>query len=65
MVVLTLLEAAGFLRVSRATMRRMAFEGVVPASVIRSGQRKKTYRFRQEELERWLIAQERQHAKRT
>ena len=53
-------DVAIILDVSRSTARRMLIDGTLPAICLRSGQRKKVYRVRESELERFVISLERQ-----
>jgi excisionase family DNA binding protein len=53
-------EVAVILDVSRSTARRMLIDGTLPAICLRSGKRKKVYRVRESELERFVISLERQ-----
>jgi excisionase family DNA binding protein len=53
-------EVAIILDVSRSTARRMLIDGTLPAICLRSGKRKKVYRVRESELERFVISLERQ-----
>jgi excisionase family DNA binding protein len=64
MKLLSIVEIAAQLSVSRATINRMVAEGILPAITLRSGKRKRVLRFRQEVIDRWLVAQERQGAHR-
>jgi excisionase family DNA binding protein len=53
-------EVAEALAVSRSTARRMMIENVIPSICLRSGRRKKIYRVREEQLERFIVSLERQ-----
>jgi excisionase family DNA binding protein len=48
------------LAVSRSTVLRMIADGALPAVCLRSGRRKKVWRVREEMLQKWIIAKERQ-----
>jgi excisionase family DNA binding protein len=48
------------LSVSRSTVLRMIADKVIPAVCLRRGKRKAVYRIRQEVLDKWIIAKERQ-----
>lgn len=56
-------EVAVILDVSRSTARRMMIDGTLPAIPLRSGKRKKIYRVRESELERYVLSLERQSVK--
>ena len=60
---MTIDEVAARLSVGRSTVRRMIESGDLPALCLRSGRRKQTLRIRSEALERWLVALERQSAR--
>jgi excisionase family DNA binding protein len=51
------------LAVSRSTVLRMIGDGSLPAVCLRRGKRKNVYRIREEQLERWVMARERQGVK--
>ena len=53
-------EVAKALDVSRQTVMRMIQEKQLPAICIRSGRRKKVWRIREEQLERWVSAKEKE-----
>jgi excisionase family DNA binding protein len=55
---LTVREASQFLAVSRSTVDRLIACGSLPAILLRSGKKKKTFRIREEALERWLRQRE-------
>lgn len=55
-------EIAQVLAISRSSVMRMIDEGQLPAVMLRSGKRKKTYRVREEVLEKWVLSKERQRA---
>ena len=57
-------EVSVILDVSRSTARRMMLDGTLPAILLRSGKRKKIYRVRESELERYVLSLERQSVKR-
>jgi hypothetical protein len=42
---------------------RMVLSGSLPAICLKTGRRKKVWRFRREVVERWLIARERETAR--
>jgi excisionase family DNA binding protein len=48
------------LAVSRSTVLRLIADGALPAICLRSGRRKKVWRVRQEQLERWILGKEKQ-----
>ncbi len=59
-MILTLLEAAAFLRISRSTMKRLALEGTVPGRRVGShGGRQ--WRFHRRVLEDFVARGERRH----
>jgi predicted site-specific integrase-resolvase len=53
-------EVAIILDISRSTARRMMLENAIPTVCLRSGKRKKLYRVREEQLERYVLSLERQ-----
>src|SRR5262245_14996191 len=53
------------LAVSRSTVLRMISDGALPAVCLRSGRRKKVWRVRQEQLERWVMNREKQNGVKT
>ena len=55
-------QVAEQLGISRSTARRMMIENAIPSICLRSGRRKKIYRVREEQLERFIIARERERA---
>ena len=63
MKLLTPEEVAEGLSVSRSTVLRMIADNSLPAICLRSGPRKKVWRIRQEQLDRWIVAKERQGLK--
>jgi len=50
------------LAVSRSTVMRMIQDGALPAVCLRSGRRKKVWRVRQEQLERWVMNREKRQS---
>jgi excisionase family DNA binding protein len=62
MKLLSIEEVGEYLGVSRQTVTRMILEGVLPAICLRSGRRKKVWRVRPEQLDRWLTQKERETA---
>ena len=60
MKLLSIEAAAEVLAVSRATVTRMITEGQLPAVCLRSGRRKKLWRIRQEQLDKWILQKERE-----
>jgi len=48
------------LAVSRSTVLRLVADGTLPAVCLRRGKRKAVYRIRQEQLDKWIIARERE-----
>lgn len=63
MKLLTPENVAESLAVSRSTVLRMIADSSLPAVCLRAGRRKKVWRVRPEQLERWLTAREREGAK--
>jgi excisionase family DNA binding protein len=63
MKLLTIVEVAEALGVSRATVGRMISDSSLPAICLRSGKRKRVLRVREEVLTKWLMALERETAK--
>ena len=63
MKLLTPETVAESLSVSRSTVLRMISDGSLPAVCLRSGKRKKVWRVRPEQLERWLTGKEREGQK--
>jgi len=63
MKLLSVEAVAEALDVSRQTVTRMIADGALPAICVRSGRRKKVWRIRAEQLERWVIARERETAR--
>ena len=63
MKLLTPENVADALAVSRSTVLRMIGDGSLPAVCLRRGKRKAVYRIREEQLERWVMARERQGVK--
>lgn len=53
-------QVAESLAVSRSTVLRMIADGSLPAICLRRGKRKAVHRIREEQLERWIVARERQ-----
>jgi excisionase family DNA binding protein len=53
-------EVAECLGISRWTVANMIAEGALPAICLRSGRRKKVWRVRPEQLEKWVVAKERE-----
>ena len=60
MKLLSVEAAAEVLGVSRQTVTRMIAAGQLPAVCLRAGRRKKVWRIREEQLERWVTAKERE-----
>src|SRR5262245_11225332 len=58
MKLLTPESVAEQLAVSRSTVLRMIADGALPAVCLRSGRRKKVWRVREEQLERWVMNRE-------
>ena len=56
-------DVAEILAVSRSTVLRMIMDGALPAVCLRSGRRKKVWRVREEVLQNWIVARERQGMK--
>ena len=52
-------QVAEQLAVSAATVMRMCSSGDLPHIVLRAGRRKRVVRFRQEDVERWLVSRSR------
>ena len=63
MKLLSIEQAADSLGVSRQTITRMIAEGALPAICLRSGRRKKVWRIRSEQLEKWITQKERETAR--
>ena len=57
---LTVPQVAFRLQLSQSTIIRMITSGAVSALCVRSGKRKKTFRVREETLEKWIVSQERE-----
>jgi len=55
-------EVADELGVTRSTGRRMILSGELPGFILRAGPRKKILRMRREQLEKWIVAKEREQA---
>ena len=60
MALLTPRQVAAELSVSYATVMRMIADGSLPAVCLRAGQRKKLWRVRPAQLEKWLSERSRQ-----
>ena len=60
---LSIEQVADVLGVGRSTVTRMINGGDLPAVLVRSGKRKKLYRVREQALERWITAREREMLK--
>jgi excisionase family DNA binding protein len=60
MKLLTPNEVAEQLTLSRATVARMIQDHVLPVIVLRKGPRQATYRVRQDALDKFIMARERQ-----
>lgn len=60
MKLLSIEAAAEVLAVSRATVTRMIVEGQLPAVCLRAGRRKKLWRIRHEQLDKWILQKERE-----
>jgi excisionase family DNA binding protein len=60
MKLLSVEAAAEALDVSRQTVTRMIADGQLPAVCLRSGKRKKVWRIRPEQLEKWIVQKERE-----
>jgi len=58
---LTVAEVAGVMSVSQDSVARLIASGVLPAVLIQSGKRKKTYRIRPEAFSQWAVSRERSH----
>src|SRR5262245_49701670 len=58
MKLLTPKQVSEQLAVSRATAQRMIVEGIIPSIVLRSGKRKKIWRVRPEQLDKWRASKE-------
>ena len=56
----TVPQIARKLQLSQSTIIRMITAGSIPALCVRSGKRKKTFRVREEALEKWIVSQERE-----
>lgn len=54
---------AEILDVSRSSVIRMIASGDLPAVCLRAGKRKKVWRVREEQLQRWITTKERQGAR--
>jgi DNA-binding transcriptional regulator GbsR (MarR family) len=59
----TVPQIAHKLQLSQSTVIRMITAGSIAPLCVRSGKRKKTFRVRDEVLQRWIAAQERQSLK--
>jgi excisionase family DNA binding protein len=57
---LTIPQVAFRLQLSQSTIIRMITAGAISALCVRSGKRKKTFRVREEALEKWIVSQERE-----
>ena len=57
---LSIEAVAEALDVSRQTVTRMIVDGQLPAVCLRAGRRKKIWRVRAEQLERWVVSKERE-----
>ncbi len=55
-------EVAKELGIDRSTVRRMILSGELPGFILRAGPRKKILRMRPEQLEKWIVAKEREQA---
>jgi excisionase family DNA binding protein len=51
------------LAVSRSTVLRMIADGALPAVCLRSGRRKKIWRIREDQLNKWILGREKQAGK--
>ncbi len=58
---LTIAEVAGIMDVSTDTVTRLIASGSLPAVLIHSGRRKKTFRVRPEAFQAWATSRERSH----
>jgi excisionase family DNA binding protein len=56
----TVPQIAYRLQLSQSTVIRMITAGSISALCVRSGKRKKTFRVREEALEKWIVSQERE-----
>jgi excisionase family DNA binding protein len=56
----TVPQVAFRLQLSQSTIIRMITSGIIPALCVRAGKRKKTFRVRQEVLEKWVTSKERE-----
>jgi excisionase family DNA binding protein len=56
----TVPQIAHRLQLSQSTIIRMITAGAITALCVRSGKRKKTFRVREEALEKWIMSQERE-----
>ena len=56
----TVPQIAHRLQLSQSTIIRMITAGAISALCVRSGKRKKTFRVREEALEKWIVSQERE-----
>ena len=56
----TVPQIAHRLQLSQSTIIRMIAAGAISALCVRSGKRKKTFRVREEALEKWIVSQERE-----
>jgi excisionase family DNA binding protein len=63
MKLLTINECAETLKFSRWTVTELLETGALPGIVLKSGRRKKVWRVRESELERWLTAREQETKK--
>lgn len=63
MKLLSIREVGQVLGVSPATAHRLVTSGALPSLVIRSGRRKKLHRVRQEALNQWVAARERENTR--
>ena len=62
---LTVEEVGQIMGVSRDTVSRLIAFGNLPAVLLRSGKRKKTFRVRPEALQAWALAKEKSHGEGT
>ncbi len=55
-------EVAQELGINRSTARRMILSGELPGFTLRTGPKKKILRIRREQLQKWIVAKEREQA---
>lgn len=65
MKLLTPKNVAEILSVSPSTVIRMCVDQVLPSIVVRRGRKKSTFRIREETLQRWINAKEKERTKMT